>query len=70
MMAIEFGDASGPRDDVAKAAAAAANAAGVLTLTCGTHGNVIRLLPPLGIEHDVLEEGLEVLEAAVRGALS
>ncbi|BCT77805.1 aspartate aminotransferase family protein [Sinomonas cyclohexanicum] len=70
MMAIEFGDASGPRPDIAKAAAAAANAAGVLTLTCGTHGNVIRLLPPLVIEPEVLEEGLDVLEAAIRGALS
>jgi 4-aminobutyrate aminotransferase/(S)-3-amino-2-methylpropionate transaminase len=70
MMALEFGDASGPRADVAKAAAAAANAAGVLTLTCGTHGNVIRLLPPLGIEPEVLDEGLAVLEAAIRGALS
>ncbi|ASN53144.1 aminotransferase class III-fold pyridoxal phosphate-dependent enzyme [Sinomonas sp. R1AF57] len=70
MMAIEFGDDSGPRADLAKAAAAAANAAGVLTLTCGTHGNVIRLLPPLGIEPDVLDEGLAVLEAAVRQALS
>ncbi|GAB3271863.1 4-aminobutyrate--2-oxoglutarate transaminase [Sinomonas notoginsengisoli] len=70
MMAIEFGDASGPRGDVAKAAAAAANAAGVLTLTCGTHGNVIRLLPPLGIEPEVLDEGLAVLEAAISGALA
>ncbi|WP_430297509.1 aminotransferase class III-fold pyridoxal phosphate-dependent enzyme [Sinomonas sp. B1-1] len=70
MMAIEFGDSSGPRADLAKAAAAAANAAGVLTLTCGTHGNVIRLLPPLGIEPEVLDEGLAVLEAAVREALS
>ncbi|GAA2202226.1 aminotransferase class III-fold pyridoxal phosphate-dependent enzyme [Sinomonas flava] len=70
MMAIEFGDASGPRADLAKAASAAANAAGVLTLTCGTHGNVIRLLPPLGIEPEVLDEGLAVLEAAVREALS
>ena len=69
-MALEFGDASGPRPDIAKAAAAAANAAGVLTLTCGTHGNVIRLLPPLVIEPEVLEEGLDVLEAAIRGALS
>ena len=70
MMAIEFGDGSGPRADFAKAAAAAANAAGVLTLTCGTHGNVIRLLPPLGIEPEVLDEGLAVLEAAIRAVLS
>jgi len=38
---------------------------GVVVLTCGTYGNVIRLLPPLVIEHDVLDEGLRVLEEAV-----
>lgn len=70
MMAIEFGDGSGPRGDLAAAAAKAANAHGVLTLTCGTNGNVIRLLPPLGIEADVLEEGLAVLEASIRSVLS
>jgi 4-aminobutyrate aminotransferase/(S)-3-amino-2-methylpropionate transaminase len=69
MMAIEFGDASGPRADLASAAAKKANAHGVLTLTCGTNGNVIRLLPPLGIEADVLQEGLAVLEAAIRSVL-
>ena len=69
MMAIEFGDANGPRPDLASAAAKTANAHGVLTLTCGTHGNVIRLLPPLGIESDVLDEGLAVLEASIRSTL-
>jgi 4-aminobutyrate aminotransferase/(S)-3-amino-2-methylpropionate transaminase len=70
MMAIEFNDESGPRGDLAVAAAKKANAHGVLTLTCGTNGNVIRLLPPLGIEADVLDEGLAVLEASIRSVLS
>lgn len=70
MMAIEFRDAAGPRADLASAAAKASNSHGVLTLTCGTNGNVIRLLPPLGIEADVLEEGLAVLEASIRSVLS
>ncbi|WP_423185142.1 aminotransferase class III-fold pyridoxal phosphate-dependent enzyme [Arthrobacter sp. NyZ413] len=70
MMAVEFRDSTGPRGDLATAAAKAANANGVLTLTCGTNGNVIRLLPPLGIEADVLDEGLAVLEACIRSALS
>ncbi|MDP9982311.1 4-aminobutyrate aminotransferase/(S)-3-amino-2-methylpropionate transaminase [Pseudarthrobacter oxydans] len=70
MMAIEFRDSSGPRGDLAAAAAKAANAHGVLTLTCGTNGNVIRLLPPLVIEADVLDEGLAVLEASIRSVLS
>ncbi len=33
-------------------------------LTCGTFGNVIRLLPPMVITDELLEEGLDVLEAA------
>lgn len=70
MMAIEFSDVSGPRGDLAVAAAKKANAHGVLTLTCGTNGNVIRLLPPLGIEADVLDEGLAVLEASIRSVIS
>ncbi|MET3934766.1 aminotransferase class III-fold pyridoxal phosphate-dependent enzyme [Arthrobacter sp. OAP107] len=70
MMAIEFSDGSGPRGDLAVAVAKKANAHGVLTLRCGTNGNVIRLLPPLGIEADVLDEGLAVLEACIRSVLS
>jgi len=39
--------------------------AGLLTLTCGTYGNVLRLLPPLVMPDDVLERGLDILTAAV-----
>lgn len=39
---------------------------GVLVLTCGTYGNVIRLLPPLIISDEQLADGLSVLGAAVR----
>ena len=38
-------------------------------LTCGTHGNVVRLLPPLVITDALLDEGLGVLEAAVASVL-
>lgn len=41
--------------------ARAAHAAGVIVLTCGTYGNVIRLLPPLTIPDELLAEGLDVL---------
>jgi 4-aminobutyrate aminotransferase/(S)-3-amino-2-methylpropionate transaminase len=34
-------------------------------LVCGTFGNVIRLLPPLVIDADLLNDGLDVLTAAV-----
>jgi len=67
MLAIEFADpiTLAPRADVAKATAAACHAAGLLVLVCGTFGNVIRLLPPLVIGTDLLEDGLRVLTAAI-----
>ena len=42
---------------------------GVIVLTAGTYGNVIRLLPPLTIEEPLLADGLDVLEGAVDAAL-
>jgi len=67
MLAIEFADpiTLEPRADIAKAVAAACHAAGVLVLVCGTYGNVIRLLPPLVIGIELLEDGLRVLTAAI-----
>jgi 4-aminobutyrate aminotransferase/(S)-3-amino-2-methylpropionate transaminase len=38
---------------------------GVVVLTCGTDGNVLRLLPPLVIGDDLLDDGLDVLTAAL-----
>jgi 4-aminobutyrate aminotransferase/(S)-3-amino-2-methylpropionate transaminase len=37
---------------------------GLLTLTCGTYGNVLRFLPPLVIDDRTLERGLDTLAAA------
>ena len=38
---------------------------GVIVLTAGTYGNVLRLLPPINIEAGLLGEGLDVVEEAV-----
>ncbi len=46
---------------------AACHQAGLVTLTCGTYGNVLRFLPPLVIGEDLLAEGLDILEEAVTG---
>jgi 4-aminobutyrate aminotransferase/(S)-3-amino-2-methylpropionate transaminase len=35
-----------------------------VVLTCGTYGNVLRFLPPLVIGDDLLDEGLDILDAA------
>jgi 4-aminobutyrate aminotransferase / (S)-3-amino-2-methylpropionate transaminase / 5-aminovalerate transaminase len=45
--------------------AAACHSRGLLVLTAGTYGNVIRLLPPLVIEDELLDAGLEILESAL-----
>lgn len=72
MLAIEFADAGSlaPRPDVAAAVSKACHGAGVLTLTCGTHGNVLRLLPPLVIGEELLRDGLVVLAQQIRSAAS
>ncbi|MDT0310223.1 4-aminobutyrate--2-oxoglutarate transaminase [Streptomyces sp. DSM 44917] len=55
-------------DPAATAAiAAACHAAGLIVLTCGTYGNVLRFLPPLVIGEDLLTEGLDILENALAG---
>ncbi|MFI9504866.1 4-aminobutyrate--2-oxoglutarate transaminase [Nocardia sp. NPDC052566] len=68
MLAIEIvRPGTGEPDPVlTKAVAAEALSRGVLVLTCGTYGNVIRLLPPLVIEDDLLDDGLGVLADALR----
>ncbi|MBB3042649.1 4-aminobutyrate--2-oxoglutarate transaminase [Nocardioides soli] len=53
-----------PDPALAKAVAAAAHQQGVIVLTCGTHGNVLRFLPPLSISDELLRDGLDVLDAA------
>jgi 4-aminobutyrate aminotransferase/(S)-3-amino-2-methylpropionate transaminase len=55
-----------PDADLAKRLASAAHAAGVIVLTCGTYGNVLRFLPPLAISDDLLIEGLDVLALLLR----
>ena len=64
MMAIEFSDpqTGQPLPEVTKAVIAQAQKNGLILLSCGVKGNVIRLLPPLTIEPEVLSEGLDRLE--------
>ncbi len=42
---------------------------GLITLTCGTYGNVFRFLPPLSISDDLLHEGMDVLEESFAAAV-
>lgn len=63
MVAVELVRPGTTEPDAAATAEVArrCHAAGVVVLTCGTYGNVIRLLPPLVIDDDLLSDGLDVL---------
>ncbi|MEU4834975.1 4-aminobutyrate--2-oxoglutarate transaminase [Streptosporangium sp. NPDC023615] len=54
-----------PHPTAAAEIAARCHAEGLLVLTAGTYGNVLRFLPPLVIPDHLLEEGLAILEKAV-----
>ncbi|HQR80024.1 MAG TPA: 4-aminobutyrate--2-oxoglutarate transaminase [Actinomycetota bacterium] len=67
MVAIEFAEPGtlAPLPDLPKALAARCIQEGVLILTAGTYGNVIRLLPPLVISDELLNDALDVLADAL-----
>jgi 4-aminobutyrate aminotransferase/(S)-3-amino-2-methylpropionate transaminase len=63
MIAVELvkSGTSEPDAELTAKLAIAAHAAGVIVLTCGMFGNIIRLLPPLTISDELLTEGLDIL---------
>ena len=66
MIAIELvrnGDAAQPDAELTKALVSSAYDHGLVLLSCGVNGNVIRLLPALTIEDELLDEGLDILAA-------
>ncbi|MCG7607781.1 4-aminobutyrate--2-oxoglutarate transaminase [Mycobacterium sp. CnD-18-1] len=65
MIAVELVKAgtTEPDADLAKQVSTAAHAQGLVVLTCGTYGNVLRFLPPLSMPDHLLEEGLGILAA-------
>ncbi|MDR1188838.1 MAG: 4-aminobutyrate--2-oxoglutarate transaminase [Bifidobacteriaceae bacterium] len=70
MVAAELVDPATQAPDAALAKAVAAHAIkhGVITLTCGTYGNVLRFLPPLSISDELLGEGLGVIAEGLAAA--
>ncbi|OZI19799.1 4-aminobutyrate--2-oxoglutarate transaminase [Bordetella genomosp. 9] len=66
MVAVEFADASGAPDaEFTSAVQQRALRSGLLLLTCGVYGNVVRFLFPLTIEDAIFEEALDILEASL-----
>lgn len=72
MMAIELvrPGTKEPDAEAARRIVRHCHRAGVVVLSCGSYGNVIRLLPPLVIEEALLSDGLDVLSEAIGDVLS
>lgn len=71
MIAVEFvrdTRSLEPDPDLARAVVAEALQRGLILLTCGMYGNVLRLMIPLTIPEAVLEEGLDILETSLAAA--
>jgi 4-aminobutyrate aminotransferase / (S)-3-amino-2-methylpropionate transaminase / 5-aminovalerate transaminase len=66
MVAVEIVGADGHTPEPARAGSISAycHSQGVVTLTCGTYGNVLRFLPPLVMPEPLLEEAFDVVAAA------
>ena len=67
MIAAEFNtaDGSAPNPDFANQVRAEALERGLVLLTCGVFGNVIRFLAPLTIEDDIFAEAMGITEASI-----
>ena len=64
MIAIELmhdGDRSRPNPELTRALVAEAHRQGLILLSCGFHGNVIRCLPALTISDELIDEGITIL---------
>ena len=67
MLAVELVNGEGdisPNAALTSAVNQACHARGLVTLTCGTYGNVFRFLPPLAASDELLSEGLDIFEEA------
>jgi 4-aminobutyrate aminotransferase len=69
MVGTEFCQLDGTPDPAtAQRVQNAASALGLLLLTCGTHGNVVRMMPALVVTGEQIDEAAELWSAAVRVA--
>ncbi len=69
MIALELvkdGDMKKPDSDLTKAICAKAAEKGLILLSCGTRANVIRFLPPLTTEMEIIDEGMALLKTIIK----
>ena len=73
MLAVEFVtdfETATPDAALTKAIAAHALKRGLILLACGMHGNALRIMVPLTASDEIIEEGLEIFEAALVDAMA
>ncbi|RWC94448.1 MAG: 4-aminobutyrate--2-oxoglutarate transaminase [Mesorhizobium sp.] len=70
MNAVEFNDVNKglPSAEMANTVRLKALDKGLILLTCGVYGNVIRFLSPITIQDSVMNEALDILESSIREA--
>ncbi len=70
MNAVEFNIAGGdkPNPEMTNRVREEALKRGLILLTCGVYGNVIRFLAPLTIPDQVFDEALDIIEDSIRAA--
>lgn len=68
MNAVEFNEVKKglPSAEIANAVRLKALDKGLILLTCGVYGNVIRFLAPITIQDGVMNEALDILESSIR----
>jgi 4-aminobutyrate aminotransferase/(S)-3-amino-2-methylpropionate transaminase len=73
MLAVEFVtdfDTAAPDAALTKAVITHAHERGLILLACGMHGNAVRIMVPLTASDEIINEGLEIFEAALIAALA
>ncbi|MDF3818955.1 4-aminobutyrate--2-oxoglutarate transaminase [Leptospira sp. 96542] len=63
---VENGDANKPSADMAKKLTSLALEKGLVLLSCGVYGNVIRILVPITAEESIVLEGLSIIEQSLK----
>ncbi len=62
MIGVEFIQDGQPAPQIANALKAEAFRQGLLLLTCGSYGNVLRVMLPLTVSNELVDEGLDIIE--------
>ncbi|HEX2842803.1 4-aminobutyrate--2-oxoglutarate transaminase [Hyphomicrobium sp.] len=73
MCAVEFvkdTNSGEPAPELTAQVLKSGNERGLILLSCGTYGNVIRFLPPLTASDSLIKEGMDVFEASLTEAVS